>query len=196
MAARLYYRDKVLRRWVSLSAPGAMGPAGPTGPTGSLGWPGATGSRGPTGPSGATGPTGASGPKGVTGAIGPTGPAGPKGATGDTGPKGPKGVLGATGSQGNPGNAGGAGQPRGIVLVQGYTLVTNSGGASGNPTANAVGFGLTFNSVPTVIVGANSTVPMTVRSQGTGGITTTGMDLYTFRSNTTATGIHWIAIGS
>jgi hypothetical protein len=52
-----------------------------------------------------------------------------------------------------------------------------------------------FTTVPQVMSGANSTVPATVRSTGVSATTTTYVDLEIYRTNTTSTGIDWIALG-
>lgn len=194
--AVLYYRDPSTGNWVPLGDVGPLGPTGPTGPTGATG---ATGIVGPTGPTGASGPqgltgdTGATGPTGVQGAVGntgATGPTGPQGVTGDQGPQGGQGPQGIQGPQGTPG------EPVGINFIHGevgFTPTANS------PTAVGVSFaGAGFTSKPTVLVGARTTVPGTVRSQGVddASVSTSGANLTGFRTNTTTSYLQWIALGT
>jgi hypothetical protein len=68
------------------------------------------------------------------------------------------------------------------------------------PTATAIAFGNyygvgSFTQPPTVFVAANTTVPGTVRAVGSDAITASGCNLMIYRTTTTATGLHFIAIG-
>jgi hypothetical protein len=86
----------------------------------------------------------------------------------------------------------------GVNVRFGYTVVTP---AANTPTPLTVaysggsGYG-GFANVPVVLVAANSTVPKTVQSVGTDNVGTATFDLMLYRTNTTATGLHWIAIGA
>ena len=193
----LYYRDPADDQWKPLNDPGPEGPVGPTGaqgPQGAQGPTGATGAVGAAGFSGPTGPTGATGGKGTSGIQGPTGAQGAVGTTGGQGSQGPTGFTGTTGGQGPQGVSG---QPRGWVVRFGYVVV--------NPVANRVistpvsfssGYGSgSFSPVPVVLVAANSSVPGTVRRTGQSAVTTVGFELEIVRTNSTATGMHWIALG-
>jgi Collagen triple helix repeat (20 copies) len=192
----LYYRNPTSGNWEPLGVVGPMGAQGPTGPTGATGGTGSigpTGPTGPTGPSGATGDTGATGPTGVQGAVGDTGATGP---TGPQGSQGSQGIQGPQGSQGPQGPQGTPGEPVGILFIHGevgFTPVANT------PTAVGVSFaGAGFTSKPTVLVGARTTVPGTVRSQGVddASVNTGGATLYGYRTNTTVSYLQWIALGT
>lgn len=194
--AILYYRDPGSGNWLPLGEVGpvgAQGPTGPTGPTGTSGLVGVTGPSGPLGATGVTGDTGATGPTGPQGAVGDTGatgPTGPQGVTGDQGPQGIQGVQGAQGPQGTPG------EPVGIKFIHGEVGVTP---VANSPTAVGVSFaGAGFTSKPTVLVGARTTVPGTVRSQGVddASVNTGGANLICYRTNTTVSYLQWIALGT
>jgi Collagen triple helix repeat (20 copies) len=196
--AVLHYLDPATQTWKPI---GDKGLGGPTGPLGAAGAQGPRGATGPTGPAGASGADGAVGP---TGLIGPTGP---KGLTGDVGPQGNVGSVGTAGAQGPQGNVGAAGpagpqgrpgQPVGIKVRWGYKVVTPTANA---PKATAITFSSgtgngSFTTAPRVFVAANSSVPGTVKAVGSDAITATGCNLIVYRTNTTDTGLHWIAIGT
>lgn len=196
--ALLYYRDRRQGKWVPLSGPGPTGPTGDQGDQGDAGPIGPTGPTGPRGGTGPTGPTGAAGPRGATGPTGPTGPQGSKGLTGDTGSKGAVGAQGPQGPQGAAGPVGLTGQPEGVVVRFGYKVVTPVANTpSATPVAYSEGYGSGgFSAAPVVLVAANSTVPKTVQSVGTDNVGTATFDIVIFRTNTTGTGVHWIAIGA
>lgn len=192
--SQLKYRDPSTGEWRPVAAQGptgaagATGPTGPTGPTGGgVAYTGPTGSRGPTGPTGAQGAQGITGPSGsASGVTGPTGPKGATGATGLTGDTGNTGSTGATGATGTPG------EPVGISFAHGEVGVV--------PTANSpttVGIGYSLSGAVYVMVGARTTVPGTVRSQGVdaASVTTGGATLIVYRTNTTTSYLQWIAVG-
>ncbi|MFD0825860.1 phage tail spike protein [Neobacillus sp. M.A.Huq-85] len=83
------------------------------------------------------------------------------------------------------------GQLKASNLAAGQVTVT--------PVANAVksiaiSFGKTFEVAPIISVAANSTVPYSeVRMVSFSNVTTTGCTLNIYRTNTTATELHWIA---
>lgn len=192
----LYYRDPTTGNWLPLGGAGPVGATGPTGPAGTT--PGPTGPTGVTGP---TGPSGALGPTGPTGIVGPTGPQGPVGATGPTGPQGVQGIKGNTGAQGiqgpvgNTGAQGTPGEPVGIKFIHGEVGFTPT---ANTPTPVAVSFsGAGFTQKPTVLVGARTSVPGTVRCQGVddASVNTGGATLNGYRTNTTTTYLQWIALG-
>jgi hypothetical protein len=63
------------------------------------------------------------------------------------------------------------------------------------PTSKTVSFNKTFSSTPNVIISAETSVPYsTVRGCGATNISTTGFTAWVYRTNTTATVLHWIAI--
>lgn len=195
----LNYKDPTTQQWVPINEMGPIGPVGPAGPTGNAG---PTGPQGVLGPAGATGPTGPTGPAGTTGATGPTGPQGAVGANGPAGtigPTGPQGVQGTAGAKGSTGGAGAAGQPVGIKVAYGYDSLTP---VANDPTGKTIAFstgtriGGNFTSAPEVFIGPNSTVPGTVRAHGTDNITTTNFIAVIYRTNNTATGFYWLAIGT
>lgn len=63
------------------------------------------------------------------------------------------------------------------------------------PTSKSVSFGKTFPSTPNVIISAETSVPgSTVLECGATNISTTGFTAWVYRTNTTATVLHWIAI--
>ena len=63
------------------------------------------------------------------------------------------------------------------------------------PTSKTVSFGKTFSSTPNVIISAETSVPgTTVLECGATNISTTGFTAWVYRTNTTATVLHWIAI--
>lgn len=194
----LYYRDPDTQEWVPLSEPGEPGPMGPTGAAGLLGIAGPTGPLGPQGIAGLLGLLGPTGARGLTGDLGPTGPQGPQGAKGVTGGQGIQGPQGAQGWQGPQGPAGLTGQPVGINVRFGYVVVTP---VANTPTPTPIAFGNYygfggFSVPPIVLVAANTTVPGTVRMVGADAITTGGCNLMIYRTNTTATGLHFIAMGA
>lgn len=82
----------------------------------------------------------------------------------------------------------------GLTIQWGQIVVTPT--AANTPTALAVEFYIPYKSVPFVVTNPASTAPGTVVI-GTcaGSITETGFDAILTRSNTTATGIRWLAIG-
>lgn len=192
----LYYRDPSDGTWKPLGEVGplgATGPTGPTGPTGSQGVQGPTGPTGPTGLQGLTGDTGATGPTGAQGAVGNTGATGPTGPVGNTGAQGPQGVQGPQGAQGPQGTPG---EPVGIKFIHGEVGVVP---VANSPTGVGVSFaGAGFTSKPTVLVGARTTVPGTVRSQGVddASVNTGGATLICYRTNTTTSYLQWIALGT
>jgi hypothetical protein len=68
------------------------------------------------------------------------------------------------------------------------------------PVANsptAVGIGYSLGGAVYVMVGARTTVPGTVRSQGVdaASVTNGGATLYVYRTNTTTSYLQWIAAG-
>jgi hypothetical protein len=191
--AVLYYRDPGTGNWVPFGATGPTGPTGAAGPTGPTGSGGITGLSGPTGPSGPTGSQGSVGPTGAKGSTGGTGSVGPTGPQGAQGVQGIQGPQGAQGSQGPVGNTGPSGHPQGILVAHGEVGVVP---VANTPTAVGIGFG--FNSVPHVFVGARTTVPGTVRSQGVdaASVSTGGATLYVYRTNTTTSYLQWIALGT
>lgn len=193
----LYYRDPTTGNWTPLGGVGPPGVQGATGPASTT--PGPAGVQGVTGP---TGPSGATGPTGPTGALGPTGAQGPVGATGPTGAQGVQGVKGATGIQGiqgpvgNTGATGTPGEPVGIKFIHGEVGLTP---VANSPTAVGVSFaGAGFTSKPTVLVGARTTVPGTVKAQGVddASVNTGGASLICYRTNTTVSYLQWIALGT
>ena len=82
----------------------------------------------------------------------------------------------------------------GMTIQWGQIVVTPT--AANTPTALAVEFYIPYKSIPFVVTNPASTAPGTVVI-GTcaGSITETGFDAILTRSNTTATGIRWLAIG-
>lgn len=63
------------------------------------------------------------------------------------------------------------------------------------PTSATVTFNKTFSSTPNVIISPETSVPYsTVRGCGATNISTTGFTAWVYRTNTTATVLHWIAI--
>lgn len=197
MSPVLYYRDPDDEQWQAIQEPGPVGPTGPTGPVGVAG---ATGPTGPTGAVGAVGLVGAvgpTGPQGSSGGPGPVGSTGPQGPQGNTGAQGPVGDTGNTGATGATGATGGAGEPQGIVVQYGYAVI--------NPVANtptqlgiafSSGYGQgAFTQAPRVLVGINSSRPDIARIAGNNDVTAAGCNLVLLRTNTTATGVHWVAVG-
>ena len=64
-----------------------------------------------------------------------------------------------------------------------------------SPTSKTVSFGKTFPSTPNVIISAETSVPgTTVLECGATNISATGFTAWVYRTNTTATVLHWIAI--
>lgn len=82
----------------------------------------------------------------------------------------------------------------GLTIQWGQMVITPS--AANTPTAAAVEFYIPYKSIPFVVTNPASTAPGTVVI-GTcaGSITETGFDAILTRSNTTATGVRWMAIG-
>lgn len=82
----------------------------------------------------------------------------------------------------------------GLTIQWGQIVVTPT--AANTPTAAAVEFYIPYKSEPFVVTNPASTAPGTVII-GTcaGSVTKTGFDAILTRSNTTATGIRWLAIG-
>lgn len=82
----------------------------------------------------------------------------------------------------------------GLTIQWGQIVVTPT--AANTPTAAAVEFYIPYKSVPFVVTNPASTAPGTVVI-GTcaGAVSETGFDAILTRSNTTATGIRWLAIG-
>ena len=90
------------------------------------------------------------------------------------------------------------GQPEGVNVRFGYRVVTPVANAS-TPTAIAYseGYGYGgFSVAPVVMVAPNSGRPDLVRMYGTNAVDTGGCQLIIYRTNTSSTGLHWIAIGS
>ncbi|HYF73904.1 MAG TPA: hypothetical protein VD864_13835 [Nocardioides sp.] len=64
------------------------------------------------------------------------------------------------------------------------------------PTAGAVAFGKTLDSNVRVVATGTSTVPgSNLTEVAQSGTTTTGTNIYIYRTNTTSTSVHWLAIG-
>jgi hypothetical protein len=86
-----------------------------------------------------------------------------------------------------------------IDLVDGQMVLAGQTGVTpvaNTPTKVAVTFPRAFASQPVVTVTANSAVPGSgVQEVTCANITTIGCDLYIYRTNTTATELHWIAVG-
>lgn len=67
-----------------------------------------------------------------------------------------------------------------------------------SPTAVAINYAAAgFTQTPTVMVGARTTVPGTVKAQGCdrATVSTSGCNLIVFRTNTTTTYLQWFACG-
>ncbi|MGG4039890.1 beta strand repeat-containing protein [Heyndrickxia ginsengihumi] len=80
-----------------------------------------------------------------------------------------------------------------MMIANGYVVITPSSGNT--PTYKTVSFGKTFPVVPNVVVTPNSTVPgTTVTGWGVTDVTTTGCKIWVTRTNTTDTGLHWVAV--
>lgn len=77
-------------------------------------------------------------------------------------------------------------------MASGYAVV--SGTSTDTPTSVIVKFGQTFSSAPAVVAVANTSVPgVTVKGVGVTDVTTTQFKLWVSRSNSTDTGVQWIA---
>jgi hypothetical protein len=75
----------------------------------------------------------------------------------------------------------------------GFTPTANT------PTAVGINYaGAGFTTKPTILCGARTTVPGTVRSQGVddASVSTTGCNLTGYRTNTTTSYLQWIALGT
>jgi len=86
----------------------------------------------------------------------------------------------------------------GVSVWYGYVSVP---GGSGVPSSAPIVFGQGtggggFYNPPKVFTGANSTVPATVKAVGTDAITAGGCNIVVFRTNATASGVHWMALGN
>ncbi|MCD8382779.1 MAG: phage tail protein [Clostridiales bacterium] len=78
-------------------------------------------------------------------------------------------------------------------VQKGYISITPS--AANTPTGSAVTFSSTFSGTPRVVATPSTTVPgTTVTGVGTSGASSTGVTIYVTRTNTSSTGIHWIAV--
>lgn len=86
------------------------------------------------------------------------------------------------------------GNLRGLNSIQtGYVAIIP---VADTPTKKHINFETPFTTAPRVVVSNNGTVPGTiVLGVSTAAITATGFDLYVTRTNTTETGVHWIAVG-
>lgn len=81
----------------------------------------------------------------------------------------------------------------GRVIDSGTVSITPS--AANTPTKVTVTFAKTFSSVPVVVATFNGTVPGTVvTGVSATNVTTTTVDIYVTRTNTTSTSVSWIAI--
>lgn len=188
----LWYKNPSTGQWTPLDEPGDPGDKGPIGPSGPDGIKGIKGPVGLQGPTGDQGPIGEPGIKGPTGDKGPTGPqglTGPDGIQGGVGPTGATGATGATGPAGTPG------EPVGIKFAHGEAGVVP---VANTPTAVGINYAYAgFTQNPTVLVGARTTVPGTVRAQGVdrATVSTSGCNLICYRTNTTTSYLQWIACG-
>lgn len=77
-------------------------------------------------------------------------------------------------------------------IASGHVNITPS--AKNTPTSATISFGKTFETPPSVVVTPTSSVPGTVvTGWGVTDVTTTGCKIWVTRTNTTATGLNWIA---
>ncbi len=87
------------------------------------------------------------------------------------------------------------GDGAGMRLECGYVSITPS--AANTPTKASVTFDTAFGSIPYVWCCPNTGVPGTqVTGCSCANNSTTGMDVYLTRTNTTSTGVWWFAVGS
>lgn len=83
--------------------------------------------------------------------------------------------------------------PENVGVLHGFVNVTPTANA---PTAQHVSFSDAFAEDPTVVVSAVSAVPGTaVQAVSAANISTTGFDVYVYRTNSTVTAVMWIAAG-
>ena len=83
--------------------------------------------------------------------------------------------------------------PEQVGVLHGFVNVAP---VANTPTAQHVSFEAEFADDPTVVVSAVSAVPgSAVQAVSAANITTTGFDVYVYRTNTTVTAVMWIAAG-
>ena len=81
----------------------------------------------------------------------------------------------------------------GILIQWGDTSITP---VANTPTSKAVSFSTSYTDIPVVMVTAVTTAPGTsVTGAAAANVTETGFNCYVTRTNTTSTGVMWVAIG-